>query len=998
MLASSTLLLTACGPDDNQSSGPPTANTPPTANAGSDVSVSSGTTVTLSAAGSSDSDGSISAYEWYQDAGDNTQVTISNANTATPSFTATVYADTVFSFHLTVRDDDGEASQDTVLITVTPDRISATLDTPWAITKKEFGRDKVIYTGSKYVSASYFGMSESTNGTNWSSIDFGYHISTGDVAANGNNIVALPINSRFTGVIMTTDGTNWQTVDLSSNVNCNIFGSISYDGTQFVANSGKNVCSSVDGSSWQLQSTQPVNFTKIIPGGGKYAVILSDGLYTIDTLSSTAMNVSSSAGLLSDLVFGGSTFIGLRRSGELAYSSDAINWTNVSSIDIPANVTSISYSSSKGFTANTGNVIYTSTDGMSWSVVGGSNLAALTCSGCKVVNGINETLFLSGTKVYSSADQTTWSLVSDSSGDPNVPTSSQFSVNNVFYGLNSSGALVQSNDEISWTVVSNSTVGQISTVIHDGAQFVAHAYSGGSSAPGMYYSADGISWTKAITFGSNYVYGASVTVGPTTYNFVTSSDAIEDRNKILFSDDGISYQTDDGLNAISPRIDTANVKQAVTDGAIIVAISTNGIYSNASGSWATVASATNLKDVVWTGTNFVAAAQSGVIMTSPDGITWTTQTWLNSTGTISDILVVGATVYATDSVGNIATSADHGVTWVLSKDFRAASSITNNTITELAYDGTTVYGFGYNSDLANVTTVKTADAGTNWSTDVILGTAVNGHVIYDATGTRFVSSTKKESTSEITGAITWAATTTLLPNDPSFAYIATQEALAGISLSRVHYVSGTTNSYTSGNAGYSVDGQNWVIKTGLTAYHFIDYTPISGIFAKLNSAREIETSTDGINYTAATVTGLVSGNTNFNFIKYVNNQYIGINLDSKTGHPGIYTSSNGSDWALISEADLGISLYVNDYDYKVTYIQNIVYDGSQYHLLFTHKDLTDNGYNEGIMMLTSTDLQNFTLHKTGIYENIYQNQHTLAIVNNEYKLDNFYFTATHAYY
>ncbi|MDH5425327.1 MAG: PKD domain-containing protein [Gammaproteobacteria bacterium] len=997
ILMTSVLLITACGGGGDSGPGPAPANVAPTANAGTDITVTSGTNITLSALASSDSDGTITSYSWSQSPGFdlNSQVTLSNANTATPSFTISVYTDTIFSFDLAVTDDQGEVGYDTVIITVTPDSLASTLDTPWTITDRTFSFDDVIYTGSKYIGVGYYGMAESVDGSSWSAINFDYNIQMGDVAANGNNIVAVPYGYQFNGIVMTTDGSNWQTVDTSSNADCSHFRSISHDGSQFIANYGNNICTSSDGSNWQLQSTQQVSFSKVVSGAGKYALLITGGLVTIDSLTSTAMNVpalpGTSTASLTDLIYGNSAFVGLR-SGEIIYSADGATWSAISANDIPVSITSISYSSAKGFVAanSTNHDIYTSPDGATWSVIASSDLLT-ECGVCQIiVNGTNETLVVSNESFYNSSDLVTWSSFLPP-GTGQAVVSSTFSVGGFFYGI-AAGALVKSTDEINWTVVSDASVGHIYTALHDGTQFIAHTSAGGSSAPGIYYSADGISWTQSITFGSNYVYGASVSVGATTYNFVISGNAIEDRNKILFSNDGISYQIDGGLNAISPGIDTANVKQATTNGTIIVAISANAIYTNASGTWTTAATSTNFKDVVWTGTNFVAAGQSGVVMTSADGITWTTQTWLN-VNTITDILVVGAIVYATDSGGKIATSVDHGVSWTLSKDFRVGTVITGNTIIELAYDGTTIYGFGSTGDTANVSTVSTLDGGTSWNVNTAQGTVVNGHVIYDATGSRFVTATKRESTTEVTGAITWAATTTQLPDDPSFAYVATQEALSGISLNRIHYVSGTPDSYTSGNAGYSEDGQNWVIKTGLTTYHFLDYSPTSGIFARL-SFGQVETSTDGINYTPATVTGLASTNTNFNYMKYINDQYIGVNLHEQTGVPGIYTSGNGSDWTLISEADLGISQYLSDYDYRYTNIVDMEYDGAQYSLLFNHEDLTDNGYHKGVMLLTSTDLINFTLHETGIY----MHAHELVLEASGYKIEGYSFVATHLYY
>jgi len=81
-------------------------NTPPIANAGGDQTVNENTTgVTLDGSKSTDNDGTITKYSWTQIAGPN--VTLSNSNTATPTFTApSVKSDTTLTFKLIVTDND----------------------------------------------------------------------------------------------------------------------------------------------------------------------------------------------------------------------------------------------------------------------------------------------------------------------------------------------------------------------------------------------------------------------------------------------------------------------------------------------------------------------------------------------------------------------------------------------------------------------------------------------------------------------------------------------------------------------------------------------------------------------------------------------------------------------------------------------------------------------------------------------------------------------------
>ncbi len=91
------------------------ANLLPVADAGTDQSVYTGAGVTLDGSGSSDPDGTIASYLWVQTAG--TSVSLSGAGTANPTFTAPPSTGTL-TFELTVTDNDGASSTDTVVITV----------------------------------------------------------------------------------------------------------------------------------------------------------------------------------------------------------------------------------------------------------------------------------------------------------------------------------------------------------------------------------------------------------------------------------------------------------------------------------------------------------------------------------------------------------------------------------------------------------------------------------------------------------------------------------------------------------------------------------------------------------------------------------------------------------------------------------------------------------------------------------------------------------------
>ena len=99
-------------------------NLSPTAMAGNNQSVDEQTAVTLNGSGT-DSDGSIASYSWAQSSG--TSVTLTNAGTASASFTAPTLTSTeALTFALTVTDNEGASHVDSLTITVNPVNLSPT--------------------------------------------------------------------------------------------------------------------------------------------------------------------------------------------------------------------------------------------------------------------------------------------------------------------------------------------------------------------------------------------------------------------------------------------------------------------------------------------------------------------------------------------------------------------------------------------------------------------------------------------------------------------------------------------------------------------------------------------------------------------------------------------------------------------------------------------------------------------------------------------------------
>ncbi len=613
---------------------------------------------------------------------------------------------------------------------------------------------------------------------------------------------------------------------------------------------------------------------------------------------------------------------------------------------VQANVVAISYSSSNGFVAVSGSpgAVYTSTDGVSWSSVAAATLPSLQ-QNTPLVTGLTKSVLFKGQGIlaYSSPDLANWTL-DTTSVSPKSSIGAYLNYNATLYVANGSGLYRSIDAGANWTVIPDIFVGNVISLINDGTRFIA------SGTNGLSYSDDGVNWTKALSYNATNAsaISASAQLGSTTYYFAGSAlTVVKSSDGIVFNTENL--QTDFGIGI------AGSFSQAVTNGAsdsVLVAITTGGSIVRYDGTnWTQQPAGAVLNDIVWTGTQFIAVGASGTVLTSPDGQTWTSQaSWLYNRE-IRDVLVVGTDLYATDLGGLVAKSPDGGVSWTISKEFNLSSIVIN----ELAYDGTTIYGFGKNVTNQQLIAATTTD-GTNWS----LGSALSlpgSYVYYDADNSRFVSYSGMESTDN---GINWTAIGAgQYPADASFSYIDTRTKLMSMAAyGKVNFTSGAPNIYTAGQA-YSEDGMNWSIKTDQPDYP--DYTPQSGVYAKTDDSLfggggKILVSSDGINYTDAVVAGM-GANTNVSYLKYVNGQYI-TTVDNFNNKVGVYTSTDGSNWTLETEVDKSIDQWAGQ-------VSDIEYDGTRYILVF--EDVSDNvGSNRGTFIITSTDLKTLTLLETGI--------------------------------
>lgn len=793
--------------------------------------------------------------------------------------------------------------------------ITSVLDTSWTTVSHSPEMKKVVFNGTKYIGVGLSGyIADSTDGITWTQRDTGGVIHFKDVAVSGTNAVAVPgsgnfsgavltISGNFSGAAYTINGTDWQLVDLASEVNCKQLTSVTHDGIQFVGvfgsiSTGNNsICTSADGATWALAVTHNgQEFKGIVAGGGKYVLLSVDGIAVVTAPDSTNTDVPNVSGALNDLIYANSKFVGITSARGVITSDDGTTWLEATGSVLPMGVISVSYSAAKGFSAYGPRVLYTSADAVIWTAESDPIIAsALTPF---VVNGTNESLVITDETIHRSTDNAIWSKVN--AVMPAGQIQAYLNHNGTLYAAgNRYGGLHTKTGSADWVAANNTlgNIGFITSLIHDGSTIMAAGIYAGT---GGIATLSGNTLTTVFSYSVNGQIGVSGELNGTMYYFGQNGKALKS------IDDGQSFSIEENVPIPGNQSGVIQpYKQAVGNGTTLVVTTVkNDVFSLTGSTWTvalrygivpgsvdTQVPGDVIHDLVWSGTNFVIAGANGLVKTSPDGITWTDGNWGNTTQTITDVLVVGTTLYAVDIGGIIKSSTDHGATWV-----EIETITTINTVSQLAYDGMTFYAFGSAGTLGALYSTAAADASSwtlvsNTLADNFLGSR---HIIYDATSSEFVSLLNSGGGfySSADG-ISWTYGTTV-PADPAYAYLAAKKSLGKIADGLFEGLAYDGTTYTAGGA-FSENGVDWFLRVPANA--IVGHTGIA------NEPTEL-------------------------FKELSSNSYV--LLTKSIGIRRIYSSTDASNWGIpIAEIDT----MTNDGVEAVQTASDIEFDGTNYLVL-----------------------------------------------------------------
>jgi len=182
-------------------------------------------------------------------------------------------------------------------------------------------------------------------------------------------------------------------------------------------------------------------------------------------------------------------------------------------------------------------------------------------------------------------------------------------------------------------------------------------------------------------------------------------------------DDGSTYSVTVGAQPAG-QICSVSSGGGTINGANVTNVSVSCVDSGGGGTsdwkWANPLPQGNaIADMVWNGSQFVAVATYGTILTSPDGTAWTTQV----SGTNSDLRGAawdGSQFVVVGGAGTILTSPD-GVTWT------AQVSGTANNLQDIAWNGSQFVAVGSGTSGQ----VLTSPDGIAWTTRAVVSAYLN---------------------------------------------------------------------------------------------------------------------------------------------------------------------------------------------------------------------------------------------------------------------------------
>ena len=686
-----------------------------------------------------------------------------------------------------------------------------------------------------------------------------------------------------------------------------IWNSIAYGNGLFVAVTGTatsyRVMTSTDGITWTGRTAAQANsWTSVTYGNGLFVAVSSDGTNRVmtspDGITWTPRSAAA-ANQWQGVSYLNGKFVAVSNTGtnRIMTSIDGINWTLQTSPD-QAYWVSVAYGNSTYVAVATygTNRVYTSSDAVTWTPRTAAE--ANTWKSVTYGNGLFVAVSSDGTnRVMASPDGITWTArVATQANAWQAVTYA----NGIFVAVSNGGTnrVMTSADGISWSVQTAASASSWISIVYGNGLFVS---GGGGSAlmtsPAFSYT---YNYTINQANGGAYVDGMATVSLPATTDSAGNPVSTPTANTFTIDTTGpavaLSYSKNPSGTGVNTITATYNEAIASTPTISINQPGSTDILNTAmavpASVWTarTASEANSWQSITYGNGLFVAVSSDGTnrVMTSPDGITWTTRTAATSSSYWQAVTYGNDTFVAISYTSDAVMTSLDGITWTR----RTASS-------SEAWISVT-YGNGLFVAVANNTNkVMTSPDGITWTARTASASSAwraitYGNGLFVAVGGGVMTSPD---------GINWTSRTA-----PAYVW------------SSITYGNGLFVSVIGGSSSiYSLtssDGLNWVstyIATG--SLSSIVYN--NGLFVAVgnNAASRVMTSTNGTTWTARTAAG---ANT-WSSIIYGNGKFVAVSSDgtnrvmtSPAGYAYDYTISaaNGSTY-IDGNADVSLSS-VND--------------------------------------------------------------------------------------
>lgn len=540
---------------------------------------------------------------------------------------------------------------------------------------KDFYLKSVIFANNIFVAVGARGtILTSSNGFTWKKRRSG--ISGGRDEYNSRTLYRVAYgNGKFVvvgsaGIILTSsDGIKWSRKNASTTLG--LYGLTFGNGIFVAVGHNGTILTSSDGNSWNQQAPQDSPWLFCVAYGNGTFVAAGDGVFTSpDGITWTPIIPAyPTTERFYDTVFANNIFVMVGHSS-IVTSPDGVSWTP----------TAAGLGGGQGvvFANNTFVVvggygiteyILTSPDGDVWTVrmphitIGRFNSVTYAQNLFVAVGDDDHGSYTSDYKnygeVFTSPDGITWTRVMK---HHHGLTGVAFG-NNIFVAVGYGGAVVISTDTITWTEITTPSQNDLSAVTYANGMFVAVGAAGI-----ILTSPDGIEWTQraspigqglyAVAFGNNAFvatgYGGTILTSPDGIDWAQRTWAASTQYSRLT---GIVFAK--GLFVIVGHA----YEYYYSNAEPLLITSPDGIE------WTTRTPAVDpiyggsglgLRAVTFADNTFVAVGSLHSITTSPDGITWTLREWAYYTygGDFSSVIFGNNTFVAVGSYGFFVVQSD----------------------------------------------------------------------------------------------------------------------------------------------------------------------------------------------------------------------------------------------------------------------------------------------------------------------------------------------------